>query len=121
VGRGAHAERPVAALELLNGREPVAIWLDVELENTWSSRRILNVAAIRGILEHLLTHSRAAVGVYSNEALWRDIAGGWRSLGVPEWIASGKPDPPGCPSGFACGPVWLAQATDGRRDTDKAC
>ena len=36
------------------------------------------------------------------------------TLSIPEWIATGAPDPPGCPRGFAAGPVWLSQSTDGQ-------
>jgi len=112
----------VAALRLLGPAQPLAIWLDVEPGNTWSSRTGLNVATIRGLLTHLLTQSpRPVVGVYSNAAFWQRITGGWRSLSVPEWVATGAPDPPGCPAGFAAGPVWLSQSTDGRVDADRAC
>ena len=109
-------------LRLLAATPPLAIWLDVELGNTWSPRRSLNAATIKGILERLLGQAgHRAVGVYSNAAFWRSIVGGWSSLSVPEWVATGAPDPPGCPAGFAAGPVWLSQTTDGRLDTDKAC
>ena len=112
----------VAALRLLAATPPLAIWLDVEPGNTWSSRRMLNAATIRGILDHLLTQTpHPLIGVYSNASFWPRIVGNWRSLSVPEWIATGAPDPPGCPSGFAAGPVWLSQSTDGRRDADTVC
>ena len=112
----------VAALQLLAATPPLAIWLDVEPDNTWSSRRSLNAATIKGILDHLLTQSpHPVIGVYSNAGFWLRIVGNWRSLSVPEWIATGAPDPPGCPSGFAAGPVWLSQSTDGRRDVDTVC
>jgi len=112
----------VAALRLLAATPPLAIWLDVEPGNTWSSRRALNAATIRGILDHLLTPTpHPLIGVYSNAGFWRRIVGGWRSLSVPEWIATGAPDPPGCPSGFAAGPVLLSQSTNGRHDVDTVC
>ena len=112
----------VAALRLLGATPPLAIWLDVEPGNTWSSRRTLNAATIKGILDHLLTQSpHPLIGVYSNANFWERIVGGWHSLSVPEWIATGAPDPPGCPSGFAAGPVWLSQSTNGRRDLDRVC
>jgi LysM repeat protein len=112
----------VAALRLLAATPPLAIWLDVEPGNTWSSRRSLNAATVKGILDHLLTQTpHPLIGVYSNANFWERIVGGWRSLSVPEWVATGAPDPPGCPSGFAAGPVWLSQSTDGRRDLDTVC
>jgi LysM repeat protein len=111
-----------ADLQLLAATPPAAIWLDVEPGNTWSSRRSLNAATIKGVLERLLGQvGHPAVGVYSNAAFWRSIVGRWSSLSVPEWVATGAPDPPGCPAGFAAGPVWLSQTTDGRLDTDTAC
>jgi LysM repeat protein len=112
----------VAAQQLLATVSPVAIWLDVEPANTWSSRRSLNVAAITGILDHLLTQSpHPLIGIYSNARFWHRITGGWSTLSVPEWIATGAPDAPGCPQGFAAGPVWLSQSTDGKHDQDTAC
>ena len=105
---------------MLGSIPPQAIWLDVEPGNTWSSRRSLNAATIKGMLERFLARTHTAVGVYSNTIFWRAIVGRW-ALSVPEWVATGAPDPPGCPAGFASGPVWLSQSTDGRLDTDRAC
>ena len=83
---------------------------------------MLNAVAIKGILEQLLNHSPTpTVGIYSNATYWQQIAGRWSSLSVPEWIATGTPDPPGCPAGFAAGPVWLKQSTDGILDVDMVC
>jgi LysM repeat protein len=111
-----------AALAQLGGTTAEVVWLDIEPGNSWSSRRMLNAAAIRGILEQLLTHSPPpTVGIYSNATYWQQIVGRWLSLSVPEWIATGAPDPPGCPAGFAAGPVWLKQGTDGTLDLDTVC
>ena len=94
-----------AALAQLGGTVPLAVWLDVEPGNSWSFRRTLNVAAITGILERLLSESPGpSIGIYSNASYWHQIAGPWSSLSLPEWIATGTPDPPGCPIGFAAGP-----------------
>jgi LysM repeat protein len=111
-----------AALAQLGGAAAEAVWLDVEPGNSWSSRRMLNAVAIKGILEQLLNHSPPpTVGIYSNATYWEQIVGHWSSLSVPEWIATGAPDPPGCPAGFAAGPVWLKQSTDGILDVDMVC
>lgn len=112
----------VDASQQLGGTTGLTIWLDVELSNTWSSRRMLNAAAIRGILDQLLTEAAPpTVGIYSNASSWLQIVGGWSSLSVPEWVATGAPDPPGCPTGFADGPVWLSQSIDRHHDVDKVC
>ncbi len=113
----------VAALRLLGPILPLAIWLDVEPGNTWSSRTALNVATLKGMLAHFLEQSpRPAIGVYSNAAFWRRLTGGWSAPTVPEWVATGDaPDPPGCPASFAGGPVWLSQRVVGGRDVDTAC
>ena len=111
-----------AAIEMLGTTQPLAVWLDVEPGNTWSSHKRLNAATIKGILDHFLTHSpQPTVGIYSNANFWLQIVGRWSSLSVPEWIATGAPDPPGCPAGFAAGPVWVSQSTDGQHDSDKIC
>ena len=112
----------VAALALLAGRTPLAIWLDIEPGNSWSPQQSLNTATIQGMLEQLLSQSpHPPVGVYSNANFWSRIAGDWTSLSLPEWVATGAPDPPGCPSSFAGGPVWVSQSSNGGYDTDTAC
>jgi LysM repeat protein len=111
-----------AALELLAPTQPLALWLDVEPSNSWSTHPSLNAATITGILDYLLTQSpQPTVGIYSNTAFWLQIVGPWSTISVPEWIATGGHDPPGCPTGFAAGPVWLSQSIDGRQDLDRAC
>ena len=82
----------VAAQQLLAAVSPVAIWLDVEPANSWSPRRTLNIAAIMGILDYFLTRSsHPPVGIYSNPRFWHRITGGWSTLSIPEWIATGPP------------------------------
>jgi LysM repeat protein len=111
-----------AALELLGATRPLALWLDVEPSNSWSSRPSLNVATITGILDNLLTQSPPpTVGIYSNTDFWLQIVGLWSSLDLPEWIATEAQNTPGCPTGFAAGPVWLSQSTSGLHDIDQAC
>jgi len=112
----------LAAEQMLGAISPLAIWLDVEPANTWSSQPSLNDATIKGILDRLFTLSpRPRIGIYSKPVFWRQIAGDWRALSVPEWIAVSIPDPPGCRSSFAAGPVWLSQSIDGPLDLDTAC
>jgi LysM repeat protein len=111
-----------AAMGLLGPVVPRTIWLDVEPDNTWASQPGLNAAAISGTLDRLLgAPSHPQVGIYSNASFWRQTVGGWSLPSVPEWVATGATDPPGCPAGFAAGPVWLAQSTRDGLDVDSAC
>lgn len=110
------------ALRLLGRTAPLAIWLDIEPDNSWSPRPQLNAATITGILDHFRdAPSHPPVGIYSNASFWRQIVGGWSSPDLPEWVATGAPDPPGCPAAFAAGPVWLAQSHGRELDLDTAC
>jgi LysM repeat protein len=109
-------------LQLLAATPPLAVWLDVEPDNTWSTRPDLNAATIKGMLDRLLAQtSHPVIGLYSNQSFWRQIVGGWTSVSLPEWVATGAPDPPGCPAGFAAGPVWLSQSVAAGLDVDTAC
>jgi LysM repeat protein len=111
-----------AAAGTLAATPAAVIWVDIESANTWSRHPWLNRATINGFLDYLLTLAPAPrVGVYSSPAEWQLLTGNWRSFGLPEWIATGPaPDPPGCPTPFAAGPVWLGQHTTSR-DQDTAC
>jgi hypothetical protein len=112
-----------AAIGALAGTRVAAIWVDVESANTWSTDPALNRATIEGFLVTLLNRQSASVGVYASPLPWQHITGNWRSLSLPEWIATGPPGYPGCAFPFAGGPVWLSQSTPdlGRHDDDLAC
>jgi LysM repeat protein len=112
-----------AAIGALAGTRVAAIWVDVEAANTWSRHPELNRATVEGFLATLLSRQSAGVGVYASPVTWADLTGDWRSLTLPEWIATGPVNPPGCPPPFAAGPVWLGQHTPdkGRTDADTAC
>jgi LysM repeat protein len=97
-----------------------AIWIDVETSNSWSPRRALNIATIKGMLTTLRAlRPTTVVGLYSNTSWWRTVAGGWSVPHVPEW--STPLTPTDCPPSFAKGPVWLRQDPATTVDTDEAC
>jgi len=107
------------ALAALAGAEVAALWIDIEPDNTWSTRVLRNRATIRGLVDHLLTHgSTPIVGAYSADVYWRELMGGWSSFALPEWIATGGGR--SCSDAFASGPVWLSQTTT-THDYDAAC
>jgi LysM repeat protein len=111
-----------AALALLAGQLPAVIWLDVEPENTWSSRQTVNRAAIAGYLEHLLAAAPSLrFGIYSNAKFWREIVGDWSLRAIPEWVSPSAAGPSGCAGSFAEGPVWLEQHIAAAADSDLAC
>jgi LysM repeat protein len=108
-----------AALAALGETQVAALWIDVEPDNTWSTRVLRNRATIRGLVDHLLTHgSTPIVGAYSADVYWREIMGEWSSFALPEWIATGGGR--SCADSFANGPVWLSQTTT-THDYDAAC
>jgi hypothetical protein len=101
---------------------PSLYWLDVEPSNAWSANRALNVATIRGMLDYLRGLRPAPlVGLYSAASWWRAITGGWRTIGLPEWVPAALTPPPACEHGFAGGPVWLRQGGSAGLDVDVAC
>jgi LysM repeat protein len=110
------------AVDRIAGHAPLAIWLDVEPDNTWSSSRRLNRSTVNGFLDRVVADLPSVpVGVYSNGNFWRSIVGGWRGLSVPEWVSPEATSRPGCERPFAAGPVWLEQRIDGSADIDVAC
>ena len=62
-------------------------WLDVELDNSWSSTDIgANRASIQGSIDFLLRQPGVVVGVYSTPRMWARIMGDHR-LALPNWTA----------------------------------
>src|SRR5215211_1131632 len=59
------------------GRTPVANhwWLDVESANSWRADDSLNVAALQGGADYLVSVGAASVGFYSAPFMWADIVG----------------------------------------------
>jgi hypothetical protein len=112
-----------SALSLLvPAHRPSLYWLDVERSNPWSGSTGVNAATIRGMLDYLLAQTpRPIVGIYSARSWWREIAGGWRTLKVPEWVPRAIGGVGTCGGAFANGPVWLSQGGSPRLDVDIAC
>ena len=76
--------------------------------------RMLNAARSRGSSSSCLpSRRRRWSAIYSNASYWPRIAGNWPSLSVPEWIATGAPDPPDVRPASPPGPSGSARARTG--------
>jgi hypothetical protein len=64
-------------------------WLDVETENSWSTKPQENQASIQGAIDAVRQEAIfATVGVYSTPLQWQKITGGWKN-GLPNWVGTG--------------------------------
>ena len=71
-------------------RTPVANrwWLDVETANSWQNDDSLNVAALQGSADYLISVGAASVGIYSVGTMWNEITGGTSAFtDHPSWVA----------------------------------
>jgi hypothetical protein len=67
---------------------PVAWWLDVETENSWTPDPSRNVATLQGEVDYLRSVGVAQVGLYSTSSAWASITGGTLVFsGLPAWVA----------------------------------
>jgi hypothetical protein len=131
-------QRAAYSYGLVSAHHPVLAstapwWLDIETVNSWASRRALNIAAIRGFIEGLVSAGAPApVGVYSSAAEWRAITGlnshtSRSALGSspPSWIVGGGTVADAertCRSvAFTGIKPTLAQYSHGRFDGDLRC
>jgi hypothetical protein len=111
-------------------------WLDVETSNSWSSSTAANAQVIQGAVDYLAqTAGNPAVGVYSTNAMYKQIAGSYSptntsgtvSAPVPTWYATVATTSSAaavyCASqyGFTGGSVWLVQYASSGLDADYAC
>jgi hypothetical protein len=98
-------------------------WLDIEMDDAWTSDTALNYHIIQGAIAYLKA-LRLSVGIYSTPYQWAQIAGNNRP-GLPVWVAGAPTNNPAayCSSGhgFGGGPIWLVQYADGQYDGDYAC
>ena len=63
-------------------------WLDVETTNSWRTNTALNVAAIQGGADYLLSVGVTKLGIYSTTAQWGTITGGSTAFAaLPSWGA----------------------------------
>jgi predicted enzyme related to lactoylglutathione lyase len=66
---------------------PLAWWLDVESENSWTTDPTRNVAALQGELDYLRSVGAAQVGIYTAPAAWASItANTLLFAGLPTWV-----------------------------------
>jgi hypothetical protein len=66
-------------------------WLDVEIDNSWTSSTALNVAVLEGMVNQLRSAKVAGIGLYSSATHWKTITGssvvkGSELLGLPDWL-----------------------------------
>ena len=107
-------------------------WLDIETANSWSAKPALNAKVIQGAIDYLsaqdystTTTQKVAVGIYSNAATWKNIAGSY-APGLPNWVY-GAPSPSamstycGPTYAFGGGTVAVVQYWNGSYDLDYAC
>jgi hypothetical protein len=63
-------------------------WLDVETANSWRTDVSLNVAALQGAADYLVSVGAESVGFYSVGTMWNQITGGTLAFaGHPSWVA----------------------------------
>lgn len=100
-------------------------WLDVETDNSWSTKIALNRASLQGSIDALRQNViLTKIGIYSYPAQWQVITDNWHS-DLPAWVATGSTDKSvanqACkgPS-FDGGPIWLGQYTP-NLDVNQPC
>jgi hypothetical protein len=63
-------------------------WLDVETANSWRTDVSLNVAALQGAADYLVSAGAESVGFYSVGTMWNAITGGTQSFAdYSSWVA----------------------------------
>lgn len=109
-------------------RTPVANrwWLDVETANSWRSDAALNVAALQGATDYLLSVDVASVGFYSTQYQWNVITGGTMTFSDHRsWVAGARnlrhARQKCSGSGFTGGGVALVQFPADGFDADHRC
>jgi hypothetical protein len=101
-------------------------WLDVEVDNFWSSNPRLNTDVIQGVLDYFQDAQGIQAGVYSVSFMWWEIAGSYAPAGVPNWVAGGSD----ASDWSTCWrPIWSggqvamfqSLTADGMYDVDRGC
>src|SRR5437879_5431539 len=63
-------------------------WLDVETANSWTSNTALNIQALQGAADYLVSVGSPGVGFYSVPSAWASVTGSTSALSVyPTWLA----------------------------------
>jgi hypothetical protein len=63
-------------------------WLDVETSNSWRDDTTLNVAALQGEVDYLVSRGVTRLGFYSTTVQWGSITGGTKAFSpMPSWGA----------------------------------
>ena len=121
---GWNAAAHALAYAAAQGANPPMWWLDIEIDNSWSTSFASNIADINGMVDYLRGQGRT-VGVYSTGSQWGQITGGY-ALAVPNWVAGAASSSEAvswCTSSksFTGGPVTLVQHPAGLIDGDVLC
>jgi hypothetical protein len=101
-------------------------WLDVETANSWRADPALNVAALHGAVDYLVSVGAASVGIYSSPRMWSQVAGGTSDFArLPSWVAGAstlKGAKNGCGRpGLTGGAIQLTQYPSSGYDADYSC
>jgi len=109
-------------------RTPVANhwWLDVETANSWRDDPSLNVAALQGAVDYLVSVGAASVGFYSAPHMWSVVVGGSSAFAdLPSWVAGAstlKGARSGCAGpGLTGGTIQLTQYLSSGFDANYPC
>jgi hypothetical protein len=109
-------------------RTPVANrwWLDVETANSWRTDTALNVAALQGAVDYLLSVEVESVDFYSTPSMWMQITGSTAAFAQHQAWVAGATTLQGAKSrcigsGFTGGGVELTQYLAKGFDADYRC
>src|SRR5205814_1115595 len=63
-------------------------WLDVETANSWTSNAALNIQALQGEADYLVSVGAPGVGFYSVPSAWTSVTGSTNAFSAyPTWLA----------------------------------
>ncbi len=100
-------------------------WLDVEIDNAWTSNIYANREALQGIADAVRHYTVfGTVGFYAVRSQWNEIVGDWQPNDAA-WIASVSDNDAAAKAycekpSFTDGPIVMAQYTE-TLDLDRVC